>query len=319
MVDNEDSAMMFSSCLLVGYARHTALTGQGTSTTLLELKSQVMRHLTSKMNSPEGLLSPRSLVAILALGAPIVCLVSGDFPRGLSIREYINVTLEEVYLCNEESAVAALSSYSEQGVHRQAPRRLFLRTKANFQDGDSIALLQYISNFMKLWVLFLSSALDSLLTSWTSSIAIEAADYSSTPSADIETPFPVAGSSQDCPITVQWTSPLTPQWVDKSSTVHIESQMLLLARLVHNWLATFPEDGKHGSGSTGEILQTRADLHQRIESFTPSAKAQSEEAEAMYECCRRATLVLLAVEKLRIPIYTAAKHANQTKDYETFP
>ena len=150
MVDNEDSAMMFSSCLMVGYAHYIALTGQGTTTTLLELKSQVIRYLTSKMNSPDALLSPRCLVAILALGAPIVCLVSRDFPRGLSIREYINVTLEEDYLCNEESAVVALSSYNEQRLHRQALRRLLLRTKTGFQDGDSIALLQYISNYMKL-------------------------------------------------------------------------------------------------------------------------------------------------------------------------
>lgn len=152
MVDNEDSVMMFSSCLLLGYAHYMALTGQGTTMTLLELKSQVIHQLTAKMNFSDGLLSPRCLIAILALGAPIVCLVSRDLPKGLSIREYINVTLEEDYLCSEESAVVALSSRNEQIVHRHALRRLFLKSNTNLQDGESSALLRYISNYINMCV-----------------------------------------------------------------------------------------------------------------------------------------------------------------------
>jgi hypothetical protein len=164
MVNNEDCAMMFSSCLLLSYAHSMALTGRGTTMTLLELKSQVMCHLSAKMNLSDGLLSPRCLTAIVALGAPIVCLVSRDLPRGLSIQEYINITLEEDYLCSQESAVIALRSLDEQIVHRQALCKLFLKTNTKYRDPDSIALLQYISNHINLCAASIFICFNSLLT-----------------------------------------------------------------------------------------------------------------------------------------------------------
>jgi hydroxymethylpyrimidine pyrophosphatase-like HAD family hydrolase len=129
-----------------------ALTGYGTTTVLLELKSQVMHRLSAEMSLSLGLLSPRCLTAIVALGAPIVCLLSRDMPQGLSIREYIDATLEEDYLCNEQSAVIAHCSLEEQIVHRHALSKMFLKTSASFQDADSLALLQYISNYINMYV-----------------------------------------------------------------------------------------------------------------------------------------------------------------------
>lgn len=152
MVDHKDCPIILSSCLLLSYAHYMALTGHGTTTVLLELKSQVMHRLSANMSLSHGLLSPRCLTAIVALGAPIVCLVSRDMPQGLSIREYINATLEEDYLCNQQSAAIAQRSLDEQIVHRQALSKLFLKTSANFQDADSLALLQYISNYINMYV-----------------------------------------------------------------------------------------------------------------------------------------------------------------------
>lgn len=152
MVDHKDCLIILSSCLLLSYAHYMALTGHGTTTVLLELKSQVMHRLSANMSLSHGLLSPRCLTAIVALGAPIVCLVSRDMPQGLSIREYINATLEEDYLCNQQSAATAQRSLEEQIVHRQALSKLFLKTIANFQDADSLALLQYISNYINMYV-----------------------------------------------------------------------------------------------------------------------------------------------------------------------
>ncbi|KAL7949265.1 hypothetical protein V8C42DRAFT_361842 [Trichoderma barbatum] len=297
MVDNEDRALMFTSCLLLGYAYHMALTGQGTRMILLELKSQVIRHLTAKMNTSDGMLSPRCLIAILALGAPIVCLVSRDLPRGLSIREYINMTLEEDCLCNEESAVVARVSLSEQIVHRQALHRLFLKTRANFQDLESIALLRYISNHMNMY----SNSIDR-------SIAIEAADFVYAPPADIGTLFPVTGSCQKYTVSEEWVSPLTCQWVEGASTAYNETQMLLLTRLVHKWFATFVDENNDPLTITNNILQRRAKLREEIESFGPAIMNANAEEEAMYECCRQVTSILLVAEKLRIPIYVATNH-----------
>lgn len=164
MVDNQDCPMILSSCLLLSYAHYMALTGHGTTTVLLELKSQVMHRLSAEMSLSHGLLSPRCLTAIVALGAPIVCLLSRDMPQGLSIREHIDATLEEDYLCNEQSAAIAQCSLEEQIVHRHALAKLFLKTSANFQDADSLALLQYISNYINMHVLIPPFILRRFLT-----------------------------------------------------------------------------------------------------------------------------------------------------------
>ena len=84
--------------------------------------------------------------------------------------------------------------------------------------------------------------------------------------------------------------------------------MLLLVGLMHGWLATFLHGDSRRTISTNELLEERARLRQRIEHFVPISKASNTEAEAMYECCRWASLILLAVERLSIPIHVAAKH-----------
>ena len=154
MLDHADYSIMFSGCLLLSYAYSMALTGQGTKTLLPELKGQVIRHISARMKASNGLLSPRCLIAILALGAPIVCLVSQHLPKCLSICEYITASMDEDYLCCQESADTAQSALNERIVHRQAIRRLFFRSNASFQDADSLALLQYVSNYMNLYASF---------------------------------------------------------------------------------------------------------------------------------------------------------------------
>ncbi|KAL6786387.1 hypothetical protein J3E68DRAFT_447317 [Trichoderma sp. SZMC 28012] len=304
MVDNADSTLIFTSCLLLGYAYHLALTGQGTMTMLLELKSQVIRHLTAKMNTSDGLLSPRCLIAILALGAPIVCLVSRDLPRCLRIGESINMMLEEESLCSEESAMFSPASLHEQVVHRSALRRLFLKARANFQDPESVALLQYISNYMNI------------------SMAIGDADCLHTTPPEIKKLFSATTPCQGCTVPEQWISPLTPltsQWQEDSSMVYIESRMMLLTALMQQWLATFLDENDQLLPLTQELLQKRADLREKIERFAPATMKSNAEEEAMYECCRHVTSMLLTAEKLRIPIHAAAKHVesklNLTKSF----
>ena len=54
--------------------------------------------------------------------------------------------------------------------------------------------------------------------------------------------------------------------------------------------------------------EERLNLRERIECFLPIPGTSNLEAEAMYESCRWASLMLLEVEKLSVPIYVAAKH-----------
>lgn len=152
--DHHDYSIMFSGCLLLSYAYSMALTGLGTKTVLLELKSQVIRCISAKMKSSNSLLSPRCLTAILALGSPIVCLVSQDLPMGLSIWDYINASMRADYLCCQASAQIAQRALDERTVHRLAMRRLFVKSLASAQDPDSFALLQYVSNCMNMYVFF---------------------------------------------------------------------------------------------------------------------------------------------------------------------
>jgi len=139
-------------------------------------------------------------------------------------------------------------------------------------------------------------------------MAIDAVDYLDTPVVYVGDLFPATDLRQASFIPDQWTSPLTCQWLDKSPTTHADAKILLLAGLLHRWLATFLDKENHILVSTEELLEERANLRRKIESFAPAAKNSNAEAEAMYECCRWAGLILLEVEKLSIPIYVAATH-----------
>jgi hypothetical protein len=146
MIDHEDYSIMFSGFLLLSYAYSMALTGHGTKLALLELKEQVIGRIRAKIKSSDGLLSPQCLTAILALGAPIVCLVSRDLPQSLSVWDYIMATMRDDYLCCPASADKAESALDERIVHRQALCRLFIKSYSNFRDAESLALLQYVAN-----------------------------------------------------------------------------------------------------------------------------------------------------------------------------
>jgi len=85
--------------------------------------------------------------------------------------------------------------------------------------------------------------------------------------------------------------------------------MLLLTSLMHRWLATFLDEDGHRLMTTETLLEERAGLRQRVEQFEPMSRVTtSVETAAMYESCRWASLILLSVEKMRIPIHVVPKH-----------
>ena len=105
----------------------------------------------------------------------------------------------------------------------------------------------------------------------------------------------------------QWYSPLTCQWLQETSASYIETQMLLLVGLVHSWLATYFDGDSYEVAPDNDAREERVSLRDRIERFPPISGASNVESEAMYESCRWASLTLLSVEKLSIPIHVAAK------------
>lgn len=102
-------------------------------------------------------------------------------------------------------------------------------------------------------------------------------------------------------------SPITHQQVDKTPTTRIEIQLLLFISLLHKWFSTFLDKDNAVLAPTDEILQERAALRQRIESFAPATENVINENEIIYECCRRVGLVCLAAADRKIPIHVAAK------------
>jgi hypothetical protein len=139
-------------------------------------------------------------------------------------------------------------------------------------------------------------------------MAIEVANHLNAPVPDVGDLFPATNPCENCSIPVYWTSPLTCQWFDKTSGTYVEAQMMLLAELAHRWLATFFDRHIRGLVLNKDLLEERANLRQQMERIMPMARTTNTESEAMYECCRWASLMLLAVEKLSIPIHVAAKH-----------
>ena len=139
-------------------------------------------------------------------------------------------------------------------------------------------------------------------------MAIDAASYLHTPLEDVENLFPATEPCESCSISAEWTSPLTCQWIENSSTTHAEWQILQLAGRVHRWLETFLDGDSHQISSTKTVLEIRATLRRHIECFEPVAASSMDERDAMYESCRWASLVLLAVEKDGVPIRTAAQY-----------
>jgi hypothetical protein len=150
MLDHDDYSIMFSGCVLLSYANTMALSGSGTKRILLELKGQVISQISAKIESSDGLLSPQCLIAILALGSPIVCLVSQDLPHLLSIWEYINVSQYADYLCCQSSADRAQQDLDERKVHWQALGDMFSKINGIFRDEESLSLLLYLSYSMGL-------------------------------------------------------------------------------------------------------------------------------------------------------------------------
>ncbi|KAE9376531.1 hypothetical protein N431DRAFT_554920 [Stipitochalara longipes BDJ] len=270
MMDHEDYSIMLSGCMLLSYANTMALSGSGTKATLLGLKGQVINRINAKIESSGGLLSPQCFVAILALGAPIVCLVSQDLPHSLKISQ---------------------NALYERKMHSQAIDNLFSKISGRFRDQDSFSLLLYLSNYRDL------------------TMALEAANYLDTPLIGVGILFPTTFPCIDCSIPTKWTSPLTCQWLAGDSSKPIEEKMLKLAGTTHKWLATFLGGDSQILVPTKDVLEERSSLREAMEAFEPVGKISNCESEAMYECCRWASLVLLKVEKLRIPIYAAAKHA----------
>jgi len=139
-------------------------------------------------------------------------------------------------------------------------------------------------------------------------MAFDAANHLHTPLINVQILFPGTAPCQDCSIPPDWSSPLTCQWVDGSSTSHADAPMLLLAKLVNAWLATFLDGDCQILAPTKRLLEDRANLRQKIELCVPAAKTSNIEAMAMYECCRWASLILLEVDKMNIPIHVAARH-----------
>lgn len=139
-------------------------------------------------------------------------------------------------------------------------------------------------------------------------MATEPAHYMNGQPEDFGDLFPATTPRQHCSIPANWTSPLTCQWIFRNSTVHLESQMLLLAGLTHRWFATFIDDDGRELKSTQNVLEERESLRWQIELFEPATRGSNTELEAMYECCRWASLMLLAVERLCAPMHIAAKH-----------
>jgi hypothetical protein len=138
-------------------------------------------------------------------------------------------------------------------------------------------------------------------------MTIEPGDHLDTLSIDVEDFISEIDFREDCSIPPEWTSPLTCQWFGGISKNYIETQMLLLVGLTHNWLATFLNGENHRVVPNQELLRKRAGLRQSIESFAPMGSALNIEAESRYESCRWASLILLAVEKMSVPIRVAAK------------
>jgi hypothetical protein len=138
-------------------------------------------------------------------------------------------------------------------------------------------------------------------------MAIESANHLNTPFAEVANLFPAIGPCEDCSIPAHWSSPLTCYWLVGPSKICAESQMLRLAGLTHEWLATFLDQDGHEIVPTEELLLNRISLRNMMERFVPAAAASNSETEAMYESCRWASSVLLAVERLGIPVHIAAK------------
>ena len=139
-------------------------------------------------------------------------------------------------------------------------------------------------------------------------MAIDAAEHLHTPFLEVEDLFPPTAQCGNCTIPEQWASPLTCRWLYTTTASHIETQMLLLTGLIHRWLGTFLDAEGHVQVLTKELLEDQASLRERIEDFVPMTKTSHTEAGAMYECCRWAGLILLAVERQRIPIHVAARY-----------
>jgi hypothetical protein len=305
---HENYSVMFGGYVLLSYAHSMVLTGQGSKAILLRLKGLVIHHISERIKSTSGLLSPWCLTAVLALASPIVCLISQDLPQNMTVREYFDASVEDNFqCCCPESAEITHHALEERAVHQQAMRKIFCRSHAYFQDAVNLAFLRYISNSAEVYVSLRLLPFRLSSNSNDRSAAIDSAHHFNTPFADVGKLFPATDSCGNCSIPAYWCSPLTCQWPDEPFETPPERQTLLLTGLTHGWLATFLDKDGEEIVITEALRENRAVLRQRIERFMPAEKGLSSETDSMYEACRWASLMLLAVEKHKIPMYLVAK------------
>lgn len=87
--DSEYCSVMFAGCLLLCSAYQFALTGKGSRLMLMRLKDEAIREVNRALSSVDGRARMETLVTVLILGMPIVCLFTNQLPQYLDMEEDI--------------------------------------------------------------------------------------------------------------------------------------------------------------------------------------------------------------------------------------
>ncbi|KIV96907.1 hypothetical protein PV10_00720 [Exophiala mesophila] len=150
--DGESCHLRYAACLLLCHAYYLVISGRGASTALMSLKGQVMKRVNRAMDDPDQAANLDTMIAVMALGTPIVCEVTNSSTDGSQASDSRSSDSRSTasFSSPESTSSLAESTAIEYHLHYQAVTRL-LRMQPDpayllTADGRFVFLVKVISS-----------------------------------------------------------------------------------------------------------------------------------------------------------------------------
>lgn len=150
--DGEPCHLRYAASLLLCHAYYVVISGRRPSTSLMSLKGQVMKRVNRAMDDPDQAANLDTMIAVMALGTPIVCEVTNSATDGSQVSDSKSPESRSTVSHSSPDSTSSLaeSTAIEYHLHYQAVTRL-LRMQPDpayllTADGRFVFLVKVISS-----------------------------------------------------------------------------------------------------------------------------------------------------------------------------
>lgn len=289
--DGESCNSRYAACLLLCYAYYMAMTGAGSYESFVWLKGNVIQQVREALADPGKTPTLDTMIAVMALGTPIVCQVTASESSEIKQTELAasRVSSERTSPTAVYSPISVESSTTEYDMHYQAVTRL-LRMQPDpgyltTPDGRFVFLVKVLSNAHRMLLI------PNLDTEAWIKLFLKFELYSTTSVPDPCWTSPVFGSPRSLR-SREHDSPVSNSCID-------------MAVAVRNWFLQYKKMRRRVSH---ELEFARSELEHKLD-LKPSVERLSctDKSLAMYEACFIASTVMTEASDRRCSVQAAAE------------